>query len=176
MTNADRNDHVIASQAPSARDGGVMPLVVAAFSFVVVLTMIVGVYLLISRGPADAASSAGAKRPQSASELVTLIDNNHFVMPLSASGDGSVTCEYTIAVRVAGKGRAALDDLVAPDGRNMLAAVREQVRKIIAAEDVARLRGEQLDGVKRRIRAYLNGLMDNEAVEDVIFDQWNVIS
>ena len=155
-----------------SRPSAAVSLAVAGVSFVIVLGLIVGVWVMTSRRPAAASGAV----PDAGSDVVTLLDNNYFVVPLPPTGDRSVTCQYTIVVRVAKGRRAMLDDLVAPGGRNMIAAVREQVRRIIAAEDYLKLRSEQLDDVKRRIRHCLNGLLGAEVVEDVFFDTWNVIS
>jgi flagellar basal body-associated protein FliL len=57
----------------------------------------------------------------------------------------------------------------------MTSVIRENVRKIIGKEDYLKLRAEQLDDVKRRIRLDLNALLDADVVEDVVFDKWNVI-
>ena len=165
--------------APSdARSSIAGSLTVAGVSFVIVLGMIVGVWVMTSRRQVAAASAPRASSPAALAdaEVVTLLDNNYFVTPLPPAGDRSVTYQYTIAVKVAKGRRGMLDQLVAPDGRNMICAVREQVRRIIAAEDYLKLRGEQLDDVKRRIRHTLNSLLSAEVVEDVIFDKWNVIS
>ncbi len=179
MTERPANSDRAAVPAAS-RPSSVLPsLIVAALSFLILLGMFVGVWVLTSRHPLAAATEeagSGLDAPEANTELVMLVDNNYFVAPMPPAGDRSVTYQYTIAIKVVKSRRGVFDRLVAGDGRNMLSAVREQVRKIIGAEDYLKLRAEQLDGVKRHIRFYLNGLMDGEVVEDVIFDKWNVIS
>jgi hypothetical protein len=173
--NSDR-----AVPAPTSKHSNVLPsLVVATLSFLILLGMFVGVWLLTSRHPLAAATGeigSDTAAPAPNTELATLIDNNNFIAPLPPAGDRSVTYQYTIVVKVLKSRRGVFDRLVSAEGGNMLPAIREQVRKIIAAEDYMKLRAEQLEGVKRHIRFYLNGLMDGEVVEDVIFDKWNVIS
>ncbi len=154
-------------------------LVVAAVSFIIVLGMILSIWVMASKrhvSAAPATRAAGGVAPGADSDVVMLLENNFFVTPLPPTGDRSITYQYSVAVKVAHGRRAGLDDLVAPGGRNMLPAVREQVRRTIASEDYLKLRAEQLDDVKRRIRHYLNGLLGGDVVEDVIFDKWNVIS
>ena len=168
-------------EATPAASAPVVPsLVVAAVSFLIILAMILSVWVMGSRQRAAAEPPArpavAALAASGQSDIVLLLENNYFVTPLPPTGDRSVTYQYSVAVKVARGRRTLLDALIAPDGRNMLPAVREQVRRIIAAEDYLKLRSEQLDDVKRRIRHALNGLMGADVVEDVIFDKWNVMS
>lgn len=170
-----------AEKTPAEATSVVPSLVVAAVSFVVILTMIIGVWLMASRRRLDAATADTGARAQAVaagarSDVVVLLDNTYFVTPMPPTGDRSVTYQYTIAVKVAPGRRASIDELIGADRRNMMSVIREQVRRIIAAEDYLKLRAEQLDEVKRNIRHYLNGQAGGDVVEEVIFDKWNVIS
>ena len=162
----------------SLRESGnsaVAALAIGAVSFLVVIAVVAVLWLFCCSAPTSRAN-AGSASTAEGYDIVTLLDNVHFVTPLPPAGDRSITYQYTVDVKVAKGRRQVLDNLVSPDGRNMLPAIKENVRKIIAAEDYLKLRSEQLDDVKRNIRRYLNGLMAGNIVEDVIFDKWNVIS
>jgi len=155
---------------------------VALAAFLVVLGVAGGVYILALRGSVQSgaylagAAETGKEGPRSALfENVPLLENYQFTAALAPLAGRSVTFEYTITLRILKSERQRLDQLLDPNEANMKPVIQESIRKIIGKEDYLKLRSEQLEDVKRRIRQELNTLLNGEVVEDVIFDKWNVI-
>jgi hypothetical protein len=155
-------------------------LLAGAATLIVVLGVAGAVYVFALRGVSGRAGTAGGESVAAARaagvENMVLLEDAQFTTTLPPLGDRSVTFEYTITVSVAKGLKSRLEQVLDPSRGNKMSVVREHVRKIIAREDYGKLRSEQLEDVKRAIRQEINSLAGCEAVEDVIFDKWNVIA
>jgi flagellar basal body-associated protein FliL len=148
-------------------------------TFLALLGVAGAVYVFALRGtsgPAGAMGSGPSAAGRAGLENVVLLEDAQFTTTLPQLGDRSVTFEYTITVSVVKGLRPRLEQVLGASRGNKMPVIREHIRRIIAREDYAKLRAEQLEDVKRAIRQEINALVGSEAEEDVIFDKWNVIA
>ena len=169
--------------APAAAGGGFVfrAVIVAAITFVVVITMAITLYtFVIPRPPTLDAAQTETKKPETEDEdrgpsvMVDLIEDGEFTGVLEPDGRRSVTCRYDICVKVKASGADLLKDFVDPKKKNMMPKITERVRQIIWAEDYTKLQVERLEDVKRRIMNTLNGMLGEDVVEEVIFKTWSI--
>jgi len=155
-------------------------LIVAAVTFVVVLAMVIGIYVFNVSGKAGPAKTdpedATEKQAPASAEFayVKLLEKNAARTVIGPQGDRSITCIYTITVKVPANRVEVVQKLVDPAGDNMLAAVKEKVRRIITRTGYLKLRSENLDGAKQQIVQELNLLLRDDIVKDVVFEDWSV--
>jgi len=177
---AEGQETVVETPAAAGDKFTLHALVVGAVSFVVILSMFIGVYVFkVSGGPvaesAQTGETAAAADPEGELKLVKLLENGIARVQLGPLGEASITYRYTIHVNVYESRTERLERLVDPEEDNKMPVVKERIRKIITAERPAKLRAEQLDGVKRQIVQELNLLMDGKVVAEVVFEVWDPV-
>ncbi|HUV39159.1 MAG TPA: hypothetical protein VMY39_06065 [Planctomycetota bacterium] len=155
-------------------------LIVAAVTFVVVLGMVIGVYVFNVMGKPGSGTpeddrTVDKQEPETPTlASVTLLEKNVARTVIGPQRDQSVTCIYTLAVRVPTNRVERVQKLVDPAGDNLLAVVKEKVRRIIMRTEYPKLCEENLDGAKLQIIQELNLLLGDDIVKQVVFEEWTV--